>query len=92
LINLNSLGFNLILLPAVAGGALAGRWLLKLVPQLWFERILLASAALAAVRLIWHGTGLLQKICRAILSAIVSGSGTKEGPKRAVSLSLSSFV
>jgi uncharacterized membrane protein YfcA len=39
---------------AVAGGALAGRWLLKLVPQLWFERILLASAALAAVRLIWH--------------------------------------
>jgi uncharacterized membrane protein YfcA len=53
-INLSSLGFNLILLPAVAAGALAGRWLLKLVPQLWFERILLASAALAAVRLIWH--------------------------------------
>jgi uncharacterized protein len=53
-INLSSLGFNLILLPAVAIGALAGRWLLKLVPQLWFERILLASAALAAVRLVWH--------------------------------------
>lgn len=53
-INLSSLGFNLILLPAVVAGALAGRWLLKLVPQLWFERILLASAALAAVRLIWH--------------------------------------
>jgi uncharacterized membrane protein YfcA len=53
-INLSSLGFNLILLPAVAAGALAGRWLLKLVPQLWFERILLASSALAAVRLIWH--------------------------------------
>jgi uncharacterized membrane protein YfcA len=53
-INLNSLGFNLILLPAVTAGALAGRWLLKLVPQLWFERILLASAALAAVRLVWH--------------------------------------
>jgi len=54
LINLSSLGFNLILLPAVAVGALAGQWLLKLVPQLWFERLLLASAALAAVRLIWH--------------------------------------
>jgi uncharacterized protein len=54
LINLNSLGFNLILLPGVALGALAGQWLLKIVPQLWFERLLLASAALAALRLIWH--------------------------------------
>jgi uncharacterized protein len=54
LINLHSLGFNLILLPGVALGALAGQWLLKIVPQLWFERLLLASAALAALRLIWH--------------------------------------
>ena len=54
LINLNSLGFNLILLPGVALGALAGQWLLKIVPQLWFERLLLASASLAALRLIWH--------------------------------------
>ena len=54
LINLNSLGFNLILLPGVALGALAGQWLLKIIPQLWFERLLLASAALAALRLIWH--------------------------------------
>ncbi len=54
LINVNSLGFNLILLPGVALGALAGQWLLKIVPQLWFERLLLASAALAALRLIWH--------------------------------------
>lgn len=54
LINLHSLGFNLVLLPGVALGALAGQWLLKIVPQLWFERLLLASAALAALRLIWH--------------------------------------
>ena len=54
LINLNSLGFNLILLPGVALGALAGHWLLKIVPQLLFERLLLASAALAALRLIWR--------------------------------------
>jgi uncharacterized membrane protein YfcA len=53
-INLSSLGFSVILLPAVAVGALVGQRLLKLVPQLWFERILLASAALVAVRLIWH--------------------------------------
>ena len=54
LINLTSLRFNLILLPGVALGALAGQRLLKLVPQLWFERLLLASAALAALRLISH--------------------------------------
>jgi uncharacterized protein len=54
LINLSSLGFNLTLLPGVALGALVGQWLLKVVPQLWFERLLLASAALAAVRLIWR--------------------------------------
>jgi uncharacterized membrane protein YfcA len=54
LINLTSLSFNLILLPGVALGALAGQRLLKLVPQLWFERLLLASAALAALRLISH--------------------------------------
>ena len=46
--------FNLILLPGVALGALAGHWLLKIVPQLLFERLLLASAALAALRLIWR--------------------------------------
>jgi uncharacterized protein len=57
LINLNSLSFNLILLPAVALGALAGQRLLNIVPQLWFERLLLASAALAALRLIWHSAG-----------------------------------
>ena len=54
LINLSSLSFNAVLLPAVAIGALAGERLLKIVPQLWFERLLMASAALAAVRLIWH--------------------------------------
>ena len=54
LINLRSLSFNLLLLPAVTIGALAGRRLLKFVPQLWFERFLLFSAALAALRLIWR--------------------------------------
>jgi uncharacterized protein len=53
-INLRSLGFNLLMLPAVALGAMSGKWLLRLVPQLWFDRLLLLSAAFAAVRLIWH--------------------------------------
>lgn len=54
LITLRTLHFNLILLPAVAIGALTGRQLLKFVPQLWFERLLLLSAGLAALRLIWR--------------------------------------
>ena len=54
LINWHSLGFNLVLLPAVALGALGGRWLLGLVSQIWFERLLLLSAVLAALRLIWR--------------------------------------
>jgi uncharacterized membrane protein YfcA len=54
LITLRTLHFNLILLPAVAIGALTGWQLLKFVPQLWFERLLLLSAALAALRLVWR--------------------------------------
>ena len=54
LINGHSLTFNLLLLPAVAFGALLGKWLLTIIPQKWFERILLLSAALAALRLIWR--------------------------------------
>jgi uncharacterized protein len=53
LITLRTLGFNLILLPAVTIGALAGQHLLKFVPRLWFERLLLLSAGLAAFRLVW---------------------------------------
>jgi uncharacterized membrane protein YfcA len=53
-INWHTLGFNLLLLPVVALGALSGRQLLKLIPQLWFEWFLLLSALLAALRLIWH--------------------------------------
>jgi uncharacterized membrane protein YfcA len=53
-INWHTLGFNLLLLPVVALGALFGRQLLKLIPQLWFEWFLLLSAFLAALRLIWH--------------------------------------
>ncbi len=54
LINGHSLTFNLLLLPAIAFGALLGKWLLTIIPQKWFERILLLSAALAALRLIWR--------------------------------------
>jgi uncharacterized membrane protein YfcA len=53
-INWHTLGFNLLLLPAVTLGALSGQQLLKLIPQLWFERFLLLSALLASLRLIWH--------------------------------------
>ncbi len=47
-----SLKFDLLLLPAVAGGGLAGRALLRRVPQRLFEWITIGMAAAAAVRLI----------------------------------------
>jgi uncharacterized protein len=53
-INSHTLGFNLLMLPAVALGALSGKQLLKLIPQRWFEWFLLVSAFIAALRLIWH--------------------------------------
>lgn len=53
-INLHSLGFNLLMLPAIALGAIAGKSLLKVVPQLWFERLLVLSAFIAAIKLIWR--------------------------------------
>ena len=43
---------NLILAPAVLAGVLTGRWLLERIPQWLFEHLLLAFAALAALRLI----------------------------------------
>jgi uncharacterized protein len=51
-INRESLLFNAFMLPAVAAGIFIGRTLLRLIPQIWFERVLLLSAALAAVKLI----------------------------------------
>jgi uncharacterized protein len=50
-INWHTLGFNLLMFPAVAAGALSGRQLLKIIPQVWFEWLLLVSALIAALRL-----------------------------------------
>jgi uncharacterized membrane protein YfcA len=44
--------FNLALTPAVLAGTLSGRWLTRQVPQRLFDVLLLAFAALAALRLI----------------------------------------
>jgi uncharacterized membrane protein YfcA len=43
---------NLVLTPAVVAGVLGGRWLVRRVPQQIFDRLILAFAALAALRLI----------------------------------------
>ena len=52
LINGPSLQLNLLLLPAVVAGLFAGRWLVRRLPQKPFEVLILALAALAAIRLI----------------------------------------
>jgi uncharacterized membrane protein YfcA len=52
LIRGQTLMLNLILAPAVLAGVLTGRWLLERIPQRLFEHMLLAFAALAALRLI----------------------------------------
>ena len=52
MINQATLKFDLFMLPAVLAGALAGRLLLGVVPQGAFNYVVLALAALAAVRLI----------------------------------------
>jgi uncharacterized protein len=52
LIHGQTLMLNLILAPAVLVGVLAGRWLVKRIPQRLFEHMLLAFAVLAALRLI----------------------------------------
>jgi uncharacterized membrane protein YfcA len=52
LINGPSLQLNLLLLPAVVAGLFAGRWLVRRLPQKPFEFLILALAALAAIRLI----------------------------------------
>lgn len=52
LISSSSLLFNLVLIPVVAVGIAAGRFLVKIISQRLFEQILLAFAALAALRLI----------------------------------------
>jgi uncharacterized membrane protein YfcA len=49
LINQESLGLNLWLLPAVAVGALSGRWIVARINQRVFENIALGLSGLAAV-------------------------------------------
>lgn len=55
LINRHSLMFDLMLVPAVFLGGVAGRLLLRRVPQHLFEWITIALAAAAALRLIVQG-------------------------------------
>lgn len=55
LITPSSLVFDALLLPLVVAGALAGRLLLRLVPQRLFEWITVALAAMAGLRLVAAG-------------------------------------
>lgn len=52
LIHGQTLLFNLALAPAIFAGLLGGRWLVRRVPQRVFDVLLLAFAAVAALRLI----------------------------------------
>ena len=47
-----TLQFDLVLLPVVVGGALAGAWLLRHIPQRLFNTLVLLLAGVAAVRLL----------------------------------------
>ncbi len=53
MITLTSIKMNLLVLPAVAVGALTGIWLLKRIPQRLFNIIALLLAAAAAVKLLF---------------------------------------
>jgi uncharacterized membrane protein YfcA len=52
LITVHSFGFNLLLAPAVVGGAFAGRWLLLRINQALFERLVLSLSAIAGILLL----------------------------------------
>ncbi|MCX6939066.1 MAG: sulfite exporter TauE/SafE family protein [Verrucomicrobia bacterium] len=52
LITPESARFNLVLVPAVLAGALAGRWALPRVSQTWFERLALLLSAVAGLKLL----------------------------------------
>jgi len=52
LIHRESLAVNLCLAPAVVLGVLSGTWLVRRLPQVWFEWLMIGSALLAAVRLL----------------------------------------
>lgn len=52
LIHRQTLLFNLVLVPIIFAGLLAGRWIVNRVPQRVFDVLLLSFAAVAALRLI----------------------------------------
>ena len=52
LIRPETLMFNLVLVPAVLIGVFSGRWLLQRLPQRLFNLLMLAFAAIAALRLV----------------------------------------
>jgi uncharacterized membrane protein YfcA len=52
LITPDSFQFNLLLAPAVLGGALIGRWILPKVSQAWFERLALVLSTAAGLKLL----------------------------------------
>lgn len=52
LINTDTLLFDLILIPIAGIGVLAGRLLIKRIPQKWFDGLLLVLACVSALRLI----------------------------------------
>ncbi len=55
LIHRQTLLFNVVLSPVILVGLLAGRWIIRAVPQRVFDLLLLAFAAVAALRLIVGG-------------------------------------
>ncbi|MEO8070291.1 MAG: sulfite exporter TauE/SafE family protein [Acidobacteriota bacterium] len=52
LIHWNTLLLNVVLAPAIVAGNLAGRWLTARLPQRLFDNLLLAFAAIAALKLV----------------------------------------
>jgi uncharacterized membrane protein YfcA len=54
MITKTSLAFDAAMLPASIGGALAGRWLLKRIPQALFERAVIVLAFVATAMLFWR--------------------------------------
>jgi uncharacterized membrane protein YfcA len=52
LIHTNTLLLNATLVPAIAVGLFAGRWLVRRIAQRLFDTLLLIFAAVAALRLI----------------------------------------
>ena len=53
LIRSNTLLLNVVLLPAVMVGVFSGRWIVHRLPQRVFDLLMLAFAAIAALRLIF---------------------------------------